>query len=126
MIEVAKTIVCALNKRKLNAHFNKQWYDFREISSCPALSLFLLEESLLEHKGHCYKQELNAHIEAYIAANHDESIYHLVSDIKSALLNHDFPFSLSYQGYEINLPDEGARTVSARIKFKIIYFENIK
>jgi hypothetical protein len=126
VLKIIKAILDALKEKKLNVKFNKQWFDFREISRCPVLSLFILEETPLEHKGHSYKQELSAHIEGYIASFNDEFIYHLVSDIKSALFKHEFPFTISYQGYEINLPDEGAHVVSVRVKFKIIYLENIK
>ncbi len=125
VIKIINALTHALEEKKLNIHFNKQWFDFREISRCPVLSLFLLEELPIEQKGHTYKQELSAHVEAYVASVNDDYIYHLVSDIKSALLKPEFPFSIPYQGYEINLPDEGSQVVSARVKFKIIYLENI-
>jgi hypothetical protein len=125
VLKIIKAIVYSLKEKKLNIHFNKQWFDFREISQCPVLSLFVLEESPVEQKGHSFKQELSAHIEGYIASNNDDCIYLLVSDVKSALLNQEFPFAISYQGYEINLPEEGSQMVSVRVKFKIIYLENI-
>lgn len=126
VVKITKSILSSLREKKLSVYFNKQWFDFREVHRAPVLSLFILEETLLDNKGNSYKQELSAHIEAFVASNNEDYIYHLVTDIKSALLIQQYPFSISYQGYEISLPDEGAHIVSARVKFKIVYFENIK
>jgi len=125
VIKIIKALLDTLKANGWDVTFNKQWFDFREVRNFPLISLFILEESPIEHKGTSYKQELSAHIEGFIDSNNDESIYHLISDIKTALLIPEFPFTISYQGYEINLPEDGASVVSVRIKFKIIYLENM-
>lgn len=108
-----------------NVFLNKQWFDRRDSNKCPELSLFVLEETLLESKGNCYKQELTIHVEGFLWQNSSEKIYLLAADVKRALLGAKFPFGITYHGYEINLPDDGASVMRVQVKFKVIYFENI-
>lgn len=106
--------------------FNKQGFEYREHQPYPALSFFITEESHLEHKGECYKQELNLDIEGYSGSIEVNDIYELACDVKMALLKEEFPFNVTYQGYEITLPNEGSCVFSVKLKFKVIYLEKIQ
>lgn len=111
-----------------NGGFNvfcaRQWFDFRE-QGPPNLSVFILEENLLDSKGSSFKQELIGKIEGHIPQGKPEDIYYLVSDIKHALLKTSFSFHFQYLGYEIMLPEEGSQVSSIQVRFKAIYIEEI-
>lgn len=122
---IAKLLLALKADIGSNVFLNKQWFDRRDGSKCTELSLFILEETPLESKGCCYKQELTVHIEGFIWQGSSEEIYLLATDIKKALLGSGLPFPITYHGYELTLPDEGASVVRVQLKFKVIYFENI-
>jgi hypothetical protein len=121
--DILQTILVALQKVKANISLNKQWLDCRDEISLPLVSLFIMEETPLENKGACYKQDLTGQVEGFIDSNKSDAIYDFANSIKRALLM--TTLSLSYQGYEISLPEDGARIARVQVKFKVIYFENI-
>lgn len=112
-----------------NGGFNvfcaRQWFDFRE-QGPPSLSVFILEESLLDTKGASYKQSLNGKVEGHIQQGRPEEIYYLAADIKQALLTTNFPFQFQYLGYEITPPDEGSNISSVQVRFTVTYIEEIR
>lgn len=135
IFDIIKQLIQALKQIKLDNHFhndigthvylNKQWFDCRQANQQPELSLFILEETPLDSKGNCFKQELTIHVEGLTQKNNSDEIYLLAADIKKALLNPKLPFSIAYHGYEINLPEDGASVARVHVKFKVIYLEKI-
>ncbi len=109
----------------VNVFLNKRWIDCRVEDEHPFLSVFVLEENLVEKKGNTYKYELGIHIEGYQFNRKDNDIYYLLADVKQVLLKTWDLFSIIYHGYEITVPEDGASFTSVQIKFKIIYMENI-
>lgn len=123
VLQIVETLIAVLKTAELRVFFNQPYIDCREKLHFPALSLLILEETLLEQKGMNFKQELTVHLEGFIASN--QNIYNFITQVKTALFKNTFPFTLHYQGYEITLPEEGSQITSVRIKFKIIYLENM-
>lgn len=106
-------------------YFLKQWFDFNNLV-LPAVNFFILEESLIENKGCSYKQELTLKIETFVSDKNENEIYLSIADVKQALLSNKDDLNIQYLGYELNLPEEGSRIISAHMHFKILYVENIK
>lgn len=134
-IKIFKSLITSLKEIKkrnqyftnagMNVYFNRRWIDCRADIDHPFLALFALEENLIEKKGNVCKCEVSAHVEAYCCLKDEYNIYELLTDIKKVLLKSYDGFTLSYHGYEINLPEEGAKMTSLQVKFKVIYLEMI-
>lgn len=123
--QIAQDISSALSNAGINAHFMRQWFDFRD-TILPMVSFFLLEETLMENKGKSYHQELCLKIEIYTKHQPISAIYRFLNTVKQALLSATFNRAINYLGYEINLPDEGSPIISAMMNFKIQYVETIQ
>lgn len=134
-IQIFKCLIASLKEIKkrnhyftnagMNVFFNRRWVDCRADISHPFLALFALEENLIEKKGSVCKCDISAHVEAYLCLKDEFDIYELISDIKKVLLKSYDGFAISYHGYEINLPEEGAKMTSLQVKFKLVYLESI-
>lgn len=124
VVDIIQSITRLLKGDGFNVFCAKQWFDFRTQSE-PVLSVFVLEESLLDFKGSSFKQELIGRIEGHVQQSKSEDIYCLASYIKHTLLTAHFPFQFYYLGYDISLPEEGSNMISLQVRFKVTYVEEI-